>query len=118
MFRQASALKTMKKARGNRSRNWLHSSSNQQPVLEFDIALLTQSATITPILSSIRHFFPGANMSRNLKLALVVVILAVVSVPAFGIFASAHPVAAQTAPSCKDANLLTEIGKDFTDLGP
>jgi hypothetical protein len=61
-------------------------------------------------------------MIQRFKLGLVVVALAAASLPAFAIFASSKPVdshvQAQTAASCTDAAFLTEVGKDFTDLGP
>ncbi len=62
-------------------------------------------------------------MSRKFKLALATLGLVVASIPAFAIYASGKPtlskyLAAQTTPTCKDADFIKEVDKDLNDLGP
>jgi hypothetical protein len=60
-------------------------------------------------------------MSLRSKISVVAFVLLVTSIPAVASFAAPatnKSTAAQTGPACKDVNFLTEVSKDFTDLGP
>lgn len=61
-------------------------------------------------------------MSRKIKLVLVSFALAITAIPAFAIFAASKPViskvAAQTTPTCTDADFIKAVDKDLNDLAP